>query len=1330
MAIGKSEVTMFVLMQALCNIADVPRESNTAAGLHVLIAKFSAQRSVACACLAYHVAGVTETCACDSRFYALCRCLAMPWPPRSLYPQSTLNMDAQLDAASTSDADERDLLEAANFDLYWDRVITRSHSNSQRCTSRKRWKSAHVRDAHSSSSSQHPGLHASSSPAERGSFCRTTSENLTTLGLTGCELPTTPPTSPHLATSPVAYDGNASMSSPDPLLQFSSPRMRHADADNPNSCPTDHSATGSGPGAGPSTSPSLSIRLPSHEVRVAHSSFPPCPMLLLYSMRTRQPRQLKPYAFDRLEYKYQLKHHPDAIVKFNGRPVESSSRSSEASLGRCSMLPHAKGKKRHRAGTGHPSAPPPVAHRRTSGVQLSLGSPSRDRRFTGTSANAELTLVASIPDGGGNGNPAEAATWYPDAFNDLSSRVGSDDMPLSTDQHYMRQSHTPPLRVKRRRQALRRELPHFVDASSDSSSSGSESMQGSDDDVVLLSEASAIMLIDDHPPSLPPKLELITDFFARGPSEKKKRPRNRGIVANEKTGRSKHALGRVRVTDPQSVVLRNSKARARRRQERPQRPPDLSVFTVAGGRIMSGWQRRNAVTIDTEDLAFRRALEPSARRARQPPPKRLLPSEVPRVGRPPGQAFRGPINRTTSSSTLRVMDPAPDETRHRIVVDFDISSLPPGKVYAASSYLGKGWLFELLSIVSGTPLFYPPPAIEVDGHRLSSVSTALDYTAFLPYACDSFARVLNYPLESSYENFTNWNATMHSVCSLVSWILTSAEGNDAHLIRTASLEYTGSLVARIDTALEDSGDRVKSLCSTIFCLHWFAVELLVRACWSATGSDEDLSTAVSARVVGMANRLLQVGSPGTVLHVITNQESLDGFSLYSCVAELWICLIHLGTLRERAPEAHGEGGLQASEDLWSTLFGLCALSQFSAHGVSTSSARMELDNGLSTRSLRRRDAYIRLIVSRCLILHQRWSWRLDPDDDASAALFRSRKFADLRGEIAGFAAFLQENNATLLAAHASTDSAFTIFLKLIFASAQQMRPSLREDEYLGRTKKLLSLVTPVGSVQHQLSAIRSPFDEQLSMLYNRFSSLALAIRVLPSAENILYRVSLARRYALDMALPVVPALEWTSEIAQVLIAEFRAAVVVKDTVAAARANDAHDARARRTELVQCIQLLLSGFPTCKDTSTALELLQKGCFFAVLVEANLCAIPTIQTLLQGIVDVHLNHALSLQEGQEPPQQEQHLKPNKEESQDEYGQFDLNWDDPMVLAALNNAVEPAPVAVPVPTTMQYTYQSLVEHIKNAVASPTMFENIINAFENQRRHEERLRTGAESA
>ena len=693
------------------------------------------------------------------------------------------------------------------------------------------------------------------------------------------------------------------------------------------------------------------------------------------------------------------------------------------------------------------------------------------------------------------------------------------------------------------------------------------------------------MVVDDPSPSMTSKLEpsplrtlqkrrlkpsrypVITNYFAREPIDKKRKPPKHGIVSSEKVGRPKRISGKVRARGNdlfyRAVFLsknlvylldpagrRDVKTLPRWQHERTHRHADLSVFTAAGGRIISGWQKRNAVTIDTEDVAFRRALEPLARRARRSP-DRLPTSELPRIRRPSQHALRSPINRTGSSSTLRVTNPTLDEdTRHRIVVDFDIHSLPPGRVYTASSYLGRGWLYELLSITSGAPPSHPPLAIEVDGHELSSVSTALDYTVFLPYACDSFAKILNDRTEMSFEEFTSWNATMHGVCLLVSWALVSAEGNDAHLIRTASLEYTGSLVARIDSSLEDAGDKTRS---AILCLHWFAVELLVRACWCAM--DEDLLIAITSRVIGMANRLLQVGSLATVLNAIADHESLDDFSLFPCVAELWICLVHLGTpgripgergfppiveIFQNCPaaaELSRQGGVKASEDIWSTLFGLCALSQFSAHGVSTSSARVstswklvllaldhirlvadpQVDNGLSSRSLRRRDAYIRLIVSRCLILHQRWSWRLD--DEASGALFqrlveifRSRKYADLRGEVAGFAPFVQENDASLLLVPANTDSAFAIFLKLIYASAQQMKHSLREDEYLGRAKKLLSFVTSVGSVQLQLSAVRSPFDKQLSTLYNRFSSAALAIRILPSVENVVYRVSLARSH--------------------------------------------------------------------------------------------------------------------------------------------------------------------------------------------------------------------------
>jgi hypothetical protein len=75
-------------------------------------------------------------------------------------------------------------------------------------------------------------------------------------------------------------------------------------------------------------------------------------------------------------------------------------------------------------------------------------------------------------------------------------------------------------------------------------------------------------------------------------------------------------------------------------------------------------------------------------------------------------------------------------------------------------------------------------------------------------------------------------------------------------------------------------------------------------------------------------------------------------------------------------------------------------------------------NKAVSKGIRRRDAYV---VSRCLILHQRLSWRLDLADDAAGLLFqrlveifKTRKFADLRGEIAGFAVFVQENDASLM----------------------------------------------------------------------------------------------------------------------------------------------------------------------------------------------------------------------------------------------------------------------------------------------------------------------------
>jgi hypothetical protein len=81
--------------------------------------------------------------------------------------------------------------------------------------------------------------------------------------------------------------------------------------------------------------------------------------------------------------------------------------------------------------------------------------------------------------------------------------------------------------------------------------------------VALLFESPAIMVADYQSPSLPPKLErspprtlqkrrlkpsrhpVIPGYFARGPSEKKKRPR---IVPSERASKPKRTSGKVRTS--------------------------------------------------------------------------------------------------------------------------------------------------------------------------------------------------------------------------------------------------------------------------------------------------------------------------------------------------------------------------------------------------------------------------------------------------------------------------------------------------------------------------------------------------------------------------------------------------------------------------------------------------------------------------------------------------------------------------------------------------------------------------------------------------------------
>jgi hypothetical protein len=342
-------------------------------------------------------------------------------------------------------------------------------------------------------------LASSSSPVGHVPLARTVSEILTTPGWTTCGPPTSP--SPPPATS-------LSNSS---LLRLSQTARRHSDEDRSVSSSNDPlqlispvarhyrvhpAAEAHYPSLGGSSGSDLphTREFNPQPINARHSSLSSDPFLVpvsitaemdrdrasafdneisagagRYSMRTRQPRQLKPYAFDRLQYNHQLKHHPDALVKFPGpldpvgpssSPPSSSGSSSGSGDNDCAQenpggepvqrSPRAKGKKRHRPNTEHRPRVPHTTHRTTSVAGPSTRSPFENRPTESHTAE-DGHWVVSVSDMSHNGSPQASMPWYPDVFNDLSSGSGSDDMPINTVQDPPRVSDTPPPRVRRRR---------------------------------------------------------------------------------------------------------------------------------------------------------------------------------------------------------------------------------------------------------------------------------------------------------------------------------------------------------------------------------------------------------------------------------------------------------------------------------------------------------------------------------------------------------------------------------------------------------------------------------------------------------------------------------------------------------------------------------------------------------------------------------------------------------------------------------------------------------------------------------------------------------------
>ncbi|MCO5610411.1 hypothetical protein L7F22_064647 [Adiantum nelumboides] len=327
-------------------------------------------------------------------------------------------------------------------------------------------------------------------------------------------------------------------------------------------------------------------------------------------------------------------------------------------------------------------------------------------------------------------------------------------------------------------------------------------------------------------------------------------------------------------------------------------------------------------------------------------------------------------------------------------------------------------------------------------------------------------------------------------------------------------------------------------------------------------------------------------------------------------AETWVCLIHLlskcrfnlqdrfwGVFDEAYQQyqalfsAKARSSVGQAEATWFIIYALCALSRFSASiGASSTKSPLEanwslvgkvvgsvklrfddhVESKLSSRALRKRDGYIRIILARILLLAQRAAWKFEGAEAMLAALFQifeSHRLADLpTDEEHDFAPFLYRYDDSALYSIDDTEriggeSAFQTFLCILAWAARDLKQGADAGAGQGGDRmvsRLFSRMTPVRIMD--FTRQRPPTNHERSSLFNHYSIAMLNLHLVPSAhvqrfrqirsflafEKADWRSQLACIRAMMYAavlyqhhnLDVGPVASWFSSILRSLLADF------------------------------------------------------------------------------------------------------------------------------------------------------------------------------------------------
>ncbi|KAG6381518.1 cell differentiation family, Rcd1-like-domain-containing protein [Boletus reticuloceps] len=560
---------------------------------------------------------------------------------------------------------------------------------------------------------------------------------------------------------------------------------------------------------------------------------------------------------------------------------------------------------------------------------------------------------------------------------------------------------------------------------------------------------------------------------------------------------------------------------------------------------------RTGLVIGNDDTEIRQALDPGWRAEVERWNKPVSPARQPVANRtsvpvaPRSRLYRRTSPRLQNKIPLPLYFQPQKEyfSLHRhIIIDMNITLLPSGVKFGASSYIGKGLLHQLISVLSGNSEIVPPMSCNLQGLEIGPTTSAAVFSALLGPLCDRLAIALRNSGTNEEETMKEWEPVTRASSQLLSWLVVHAEDQEFVALELALREYSDGLLLVLE-----------SLETTLFSLtaHWFVVELSARL---AAGVKYRLGSVETGHLIQSAKqlvrRLLGVDLQPAFATFHAAEGDVDVTSLSHRAAELWVCLIHLLPSFEISAGAasghpfwrllvdlHPESsptGAEASEDVWHTIFSLCAISQFSVHGLSTSVFRLpaawelvaaalkkivltsnpEQVYQLPQRALKKRDDYISCVVCRCFLLWSQWGWHLDDGIVMFKSLqeiFRSRNFANLLSERSAPMGFLENGDLGLLSKRDSHDSVFEIFLKMVVQAVYLLNANVELDAKHRSThvKKLLQMAVPVSPVPFSRSS--PPSAHSLSMLVNRFSAMVIAVHLDPTLPNVKFRIGQARR---------------------------------------------------------------------------------------------------------------------------------------------------------------------------------------------------------------------------